>query len=159
MQIGGPFNNEIIHILNIIKGGFNMNESDGGRIFKLNLQLSMETLRAATPEIEALGLDPKEFFVLDGLEGQPYPAELARHLSMPKATITLHLKSFEDRGLMVRAIDSNDRRKHRLELTETGHDTILKAREILSRRYTEQLRRLSHCEQSQFLTLLEKICN
>lgn len=51
--------------------------SEAERIFRLNLQLSTETLMAAAPEIEALGLEPKAFFVLDGIDLQPFPASLA----------------------------------------------------------------------------------
>src|SRR5690349_10055681 len=116
---------------------------DGARIFRLNLRLSTETLAAAAPEIEAVGLEPKEFFVLDGLEERPYPAELARHLSMPKPTVTLYLKNLQGRGLIVRAIDRQDMRRHRLELTELGRETVTSARAILSARYGERLARLS----------------
>jgi DNA-binding MarR family transcriptional regulator len=135
-----------------------MNDEDVGRIFRLNLQLSTETLTAAAPEIEALGLEAKEFFVLDGLQDRPYPAELARHLSMPKPTVTLYLKNLEGKGLIARAIDSNDLRRHRLELTKTGRDTLTQARAILSRRYAERLARLNSREQAEFANLLEKLC-
>jgi DNA-binding MarR family transcriptional regulator len=132
---------------------------DGARIFRLNLRLSTETLAAAAPEIEAAGLEPKEFFVLDGLEERPYPAELARHLSMPKPTVTLYLKNLQGRGLIVRAIDRQDMRRHRLELTELGRETVTNARAILSARYGERLARLSAREQNEFAKLLEKLCS
>jgi MarR family transcriptional regulator, organic hydroperoxide resistance regulator len=132
---------------------------DGAQIFRLNLRLSTETLAAAAPEIEAVGLEPKEFFVLDGLEERPYPAELARHLSMPKPTVTLYLKNLQGRGLIVRAIDRQDMRRHRLELTELGRETVTNARAILSARYGERLARLSASEQNEFAKLLEKLCS
>ncbi|MEO9337140.1 MarR family transcriptional regulator [Mesorhizobium sp. SB112] len=134
-----------------------MTEADAARIFRLNLQLSTETLTAAVPEIEALGLEAKEFFVLDGLEERPYPAELARHLSIPKPTVTLYLKTLQGKGLMARAIDSNDLRRHRLELTEAGRETLTQARAILADRYGERLARLSRREQDEFAKLLEKL--
>jgi DNA-binding MarR family transcriptional regulator len=134
-----------------------MNEVDAARIFRLNLQLSTETLNAATPEIEALGLDAKEFFVLDGVEERPYPAELARHLSMPKPTITLYLKNLQRKGLIGRAIDPQDLRRHHLELTASGREVVTQARGILSGRYGKQLSRLSRSEQGEFAKLLEKL--
>jgi len=134
-----------------------MDEVDAARIFRLNLQLSTETLTAAAPEIEALGLEAKEFFVLDGLEERPYPAELARHLSMPKPTLTLYLKNLQGKGFMVRAIDSQDLRRHRLELTASGRTTVMRARASLARRYSERLARLSRLEQDEFAKLFEKL--
>lgn len=134
-----------------------MNEADAARIFRLNLQLSTETLTAAAPEIEALGLEAKEFFVLDGLEERPYPAELARHLSMPKPTVTLYLKNLQAKGLIVRGIDAQDLRRHRLELTALGLETLTQARASLASRYGERLARLSRREQDEFVRLLEKL--
>ncbi|UHD45806.1 MarR family transcriptional regulator [Aureimonas altamirensis] len=134
-----------------------MNEADAARIFRLNLQLSTETLTAAAPEIEALGLEAKEFFVLDGLEERPYPAELARHLSMPKPTVTLYLKNLQAKGLIGRAIDAQDLRRHRLELTALGLETLTQARASLARCYGERLARLSGRERGEFAKLLEKL--
>lgn len=128
-------------------------------IFRLNLRLSTETLTAAAAEIEALGLEPKLFFVLDGLEEHPYPAELARYLSMPKPTITAHLKNFEAEGLIARAIDPQDLRRHRLELTEAGRERLSNARGVLTRRYGERLARLDPEEQTVLANLLEKMCS
>lgn len=137
--------------------GLPLEEADAARIFRLNLQLSTETLTAAAPEIEALGLEPKEFFVLDGLEERFYPAELARHLSMPKPTVTLHLKNLEAKGLIARAIDAQDLRRHRLELTTSGLQTVVQARAVLAKHYGQRLARLSRREQTAFAKLLEKL--
>lgn len=136
-----------------------MEIADGARIFRLTLRLSTETLTAATAEIEALGLEPKLFFVLDGLEEHPYPAELARYLSMPKPTITAYLKNFEADGLIARTIDPQDLRRHRLELTQTGQERLSSARSILTRRYGERLARLDCEEQTALADLLEKMCS
>jgi DNA-binding MarR family transcriptional regulator len=132
---------------------------DGGHIFRLNLRLSTETLGAASPAIEALGLDAKEFFVLDALEDQAYPAELARHLSMAKPTMTLYLKSLQQKGLINRAIDPSDLRRHRLELTDQGRSILSRSRSVLADCYTERLSRLNSQEQNEFAKLLEKLCS
>src|SRR5258705_13897355 len=85
-------------------------------VWKLNLKLSKDLLIEAAAEIEALGIEPKEFFVLDAVTDQPYPAELSEHLSMPKPTTTLYLKNLEALGFLGRVIDRRDLRRHRLEL-------------------------------------------
>ena len=102
-----------------------MADVDGTRIFRLSLKLSTETLDEAAPEIEALGFEPKAFFVLDGIEERPYPAELARHLSMPKPTLTAYLKNLESRGYVRRSIDPRDLRRHYARLYGTRIDMVV----------------------------------
>jgi DNA-binding MarR family transcriptional regulator len=130
---------------------------EAARIWRLNLQLSTELLKEAASGIEALGLEPKEFFVLDAVEERPYPAELARGLSMPKPTMTLYLRSLQAKGFLARGIDAQDLRRHRLELTAAGRETLTRARAILTSCYGERLVRLSSHEQSEFARLLQKL--
>lgn len=134
-----------------------MSESDAARLFRLTLRLSTETLNGAAPEIEALGLEVKEFFVLDGVEERPYPAELSLHLSIPRPTMTLYLKNLQARGLIVREIDPQDLRRHRLELTEHGCQVLANARNHLFGRYRERLLRLDPREQAELAGLLRKL--
>ena len=135
-----------------------MADVDGTRIFRLSLKLSTETLDEAAPEIEALGFEPKAFFVLDGIEERPYPAELARHLSMPKPTLTAYLKNLESRGYVRRSIDPRDLRRHWLELTSEGAEILGRARGALIGRYEERLVQLTQKEQVTLAGLLEKLC-
>lgn len=134
-----------------------MSESDAARVFRLTLRLSTETLGGAASEIEALGMEVKAFFVLDGVEERPYPAELSRHLSIPRPTMTLYLKNLQAQGFIVRAIDPQDLRRHRLELTPLGRDVLARARDHLFGRYRDLLLRLSPGEQAEFARLLEKL--
>jgi DNA-binding MarR family transcriptional regulator len=134
-----------------------MTQLSADRIFRLNLQLSTETLTSAAPEIEALGLEAKEFFVLDGIEKLPYPAELSRHLSMTKPTVAMYLKSLQARGLIDRAIDEKDMRRHRIELTPTGRKAVDEARLVLARHYGKWLAKLEEHEQVEFSRILEKL--
>ena len=136
-----------------------MEMSDAARIWRMTFRFSTEALNAAAPDIEALHLEAKEFFVLDGIEERPYPAELARYLSMPKPSMSLYLKGLEAKGFIARAIDPQDLRRHRLELTASGRETVVKARAVLSDRYADRLARLSSSEQDDFARLLEKLTN
>jgi DNA-binding MarR family transcriptional regulator len=133
------------------------NDAVAARVWRLNLQLSTEVLNEAADRIAALGLDVKEYFVLDGVEERPYPAELARCLSIPRPSMTLHLKNLQAKGFLVRNIDPVDQRRHRLELTEAGRTAVTGARAILHGQYGQRLVRLSDAEQTQFAALLEKL--
>jgi DNA-binding MarR family transcriptional regulator len=126
-------------------------------VWKLTLKLSKDLLIEAAAQIEAVGIEAKEFFVLDAVTDQPYPAELAKHLSMPKPTVTLYLKNLEAHGFIGRVIDRSDLRRHRLELTPLGRKTVTQSRAILTACYAKRLNRLSESEQRDFATLLEKL--
>lgn len=131
--------------------------SVAARAWQLNFLFSTKTLSAAIPDLEALGLDGKEFFVLDGVPERPYPAELAMHLAMPKPSLTLHLKKLQSNGLITRIVDPNDLRRHQLALTNAGRKTLTQARAAIAKRYDEKLQCLSPAEQEQFMKLLEKL--
>jgi MarR family transcriptional regulator, organic hydroperoxide resistance regulator len=134
-----------------------MTDTGATQIFRLNLQWSAVTLAAATPAILALGLEPKEFFVLDAVEEHPYPAELAGHMSMPRPTIAAYLREFQKRGLVTRSIDEQDRRRHRLELTPDGKSIVEAARKCIVARYAETLDRLTTDEQRELAALFRKL--
>jgi DNA-binding MarR family transcriptional regulator len=134
-----------------------MKQADPGQIWKMTFRFSTEVLKEATPGLQGLELEAKEFFVLDGIQERPYPAELASYLSMPRPTMTVYLKSLNSKGFINRVIDPNDLRRHRLELTTSGQATVLEARSLLSRRYGERLTLLSHAERNEFARLLEKL--
>lgn len=134
-----------------------MSEAESERIFRLNLELSTKTLMEAAPEIEALGLEPKAFFVLDGIDAQPFPASLARHLSMPKPTITSYIKALETAGLVTRSLDPQDLRRHHIALTTHGRQVLTKARASLAKHYGDKLARLSKDDVTEFARLLEAL--
>lgn len=132
-------------------------DSDGTRIWGLNFRLSTVVLEEATPAIEALGIEAKEFFVLDGVEELGYPAMIAQRLSMSRPTIALHLRHLEDKALLTREMDQSDLRRHRLTLTEEGREVTRKARKVLSEAYDARLDRLDASEKEHFAMLLAKL--
>ena len=123
----------------------------------MNYRLLMGVVDAAAAGIAALRLEVKEFFVLDDVEECPYPAELAKRLFMPKATITGYLKSLEAKGLIRREIDPDDLRRHRLRTTACGRETVARGRRILSDQYGKRLARLHGHESDELQRLLEKL--
>ena len=130
---------------------------DGARIWGLNFRLSTDVLAEATSGIEALGIEAKEFFVLDGIEDLSYPGEIAKRLSMSRPTMTLHLRNLEKKGLVLREMDQGDLRRHRLALTLQGSEVARKARELVSGAYSHRLNRLDVSERERFGELLAKL--
>jgi DNA-binding MarR family transcriptional regulator len=72
-----------------------------------------------------LGLRPVQAFALALLGHEAsYPKELAHLLDAPPSVISVLLADLEGRGLLSRAVDPDDRRRVRLELTPEGHRTL-----------------------------------
>ena len=83
--------------------------------------------------------------------------ELAKRLGMHASRIVAILDTLEERGLVMRKAHAEDRRAHRLELTETGRDA-LHAIGLAERAHDEVMcAGLDETERAQLRTLLERI--
>ena len=134
-----------------------MPKIDAGKVWSLNYRLLMSVITSVAPDISALGLEPKELFVLAEVELHPHPAELAGLLSMPKPTITMYVKRLEAAGFLRREIDGADLRRHRLILTPEGRKTMARGLALLSKAFGARLARLNSGQQSELAALLEKL--
>ena len=134
-----------------------MAKIDAARIWSLNYRLLMSVITGVTEDVAKLGLESKELFVLAEIDEHPHPAELADSLSMPKATVTVYVKSLEAAGFVRRQIDPEDLRRHRLSITPAGRKVMTKGLALISDAFEERLARLSATEQAQFGSLLEKL--
>ncbi|MFB1483814.1 MarR family winged helix-turn-helix transcriptional regulator [Corallococcus sp. RDP092CA] len=134
-----------------------MSRIDPAKIWSLNYTLLMSVIAGVSPDIAALGLDTKELFVLAQVEEHPYPAELAATLSMPKPTITVYVKRLEAAGFLRRELDTEDLRRHRLQVTPAGRKVTARGLALLSAAFSERLGRLGAAEQAQLQHLLEKM--
>ncbi|MCX6471923.1 MAG: MarR family winged helix-turn-helix transcriptional regulator [Corynebacteriales bacterium] len=136
-----------------------MSASNAARIWSLNHQVLTRVMNECAPDIEAVGLEAKEFFVLGEIDDCRYPAELALRLALPKPSVTVYLRNLEAKGFVRREIDPGDLRRHRLVVTPSGIDTLEKALNILSARFDEWLVRLDTSEQVELQRLLAKLLN
>lgn len=93
---------------------------DAAQLWTLNHRLLTTVLDECSAELEELGLEPKEFFVLAEVAASPYPAQLATALVIPKASVTVYVRNLVAKGFMRREIDDADLRRHRLVLTDDG---------------------------------------
>jgi DNA-binding MarR family transcriptional regulator len=127
------------------------------QMWKLNHRLLTQVMNNCVPQLEELGLETKEFFVLDEVDACKYPAELAARLMLPKASVTLYLRSLVAKGFIRREIDAADLRRHRLITTEAGRATLSKALTALSAEFDRMLGRLRPEEQGELQRLLLKV--
>ncbi|NVJ05032.1 MarR family transcriptional regulator [Myxococcus sp. AM001] len=134
-----------------------MAKIDPARIWSLNHRLLMTVISSVAADIAALGLETKELFVLAEVDAHPYPAELAGVLCIPKPSVTLYVKRLEAAGFLRREIDTQDLRRHRLQLTPAGRKAMQQGTSLLSGAFGERLGRLSAAQQAELRGLLEKM--
>jgi len=134
-----------------------MTKVDVAKTWSLNYRLLMSVITSVAADVSALGIDPKELFLLAAVDEHPHPAELAMDLCMPKPTVTAMVKRLEADGFLNREIDPTDLRRHRLSLTATGRKATARGLAILSSAFGERLSRLDAAEQAELHALLEKM--
>lgn len=95
-------------------------------------------LRRLRPTAELIpdGITPSEMgaLIMIGhaqLTGQDIrPSFIAAHTHTSKGAVSQNLKSLEEKGLIVRVRSSEDARAVRILLTDSGHDTCMRAHEM-----------------------------
>jgi DNA-binding MarR family transcriptional regulator len=100
--------------------------SPAGTMFLLP-RLSKQVMRRSDPE--RLGLDLRLVMALSYLadhDDSPQQA-LVDALCMDAKNVVLLLNELEDRGLLIRRRDSEDRRRHRVNITDAGRQALLRA--------------------------------
>ena len=130
---------------------------DVAKIWSLNYRLLTSVITGVAPAVAALGLDPKELFLLSEVDDHPHPAALAAILIMPKPTVTLYVKRLEAAGFLNREIDAADLRRHRLTLTPEGRKAMTRGLALMSEAFGRRLSRLTASQQTELKTLLEKL--
>lgn len=90
---------------------------------ELTLPLMWTLRQAAVRALEPLGMRPLTALLLALIVEAPrYPKELSEHLDTVPPVISSLLAELEERGLVERVPDPNDRRRVRLRATQEGLD-------------------------------------
>ena len=107
------------------------------------------------------GLKPGQFQVLAELRGRdPLPmsaSDLARAIVLTSGGMTPILDQLEDRGLILRQMDGEDRRARRITITEKGRSTINRALDQQVARHRALNAALSLEERETLSALLRKL--
>ncbi len=126
-------------------------------LWTLNFELTMGVMAEVEPEVRALGIEMKEFFLLGKLDDHPHPADLARALLTPKPSITFMVKRMEAAGFVARETEADDLRRFRLTLTRAGRKAMEAARTILDEAFGRRLARLSASERAELGRILVRL--
>jgi DNA-binding MarR family transcriptional regulator len=105
------------------------------------------------------GLTPSQIIVLQivAREGEPGAGAIADAARLSQATVTALLDKLEERNLLIRRRDPNDRRRVSVELTAQGRSTLTDAPDVLQDRFAARFSRLADWEQSSIIAALERV--
>jgi DNA-binding MarR family transcriptional regulator len=106
-----------------------------------------------------LQLEPREFALLRAVgacEGQSQQA-IGERLGIPASRMVAFIDALQQRGLLERRQNQEDRRARALHLTENGRHLVDRALALAAAQERELCRGLSACEREQLLDLLQRI--
>ena len=85
-------------------------------------------------------------------------ADIVSLRGIAKSHVSLSVASLEDRGLLLRSFDENDRRTAHLTLTDRGRAIAEQARQLQGRFFAELYRGVSREEFALWGKITEKVC-
>src|ERR1017187_9020628 len=119
-------------------------------------RLAKQVMRRSSPEL--LGMDLRLLMALSYLgdhDGAPQQ-ELVDALCMDAKNVVLLLNDLDDLSLLERRRDPEDRRRHRVHITDAGRQALQRAARVQESIEDEVLRGLDHEERATLWTLLTK---
>ena len=119
-------------------------------------RLAKQVMRRSDPEL--LGMDLRLLMALSYLadhDGAPQQ-ELVDALCMDAKNVVLLLNELEDCGHLVRRRDPEDRRRHRVQITEAGREALGRARKHMDDIENQVLEALDPGEREALVTLLAR---
>ena len=115
------------------------------------------TLDLSEPNNSKLELDAKRLFILCMVDANPFPADLARALSMPKPSMTFLIKKLEESGYLRRQGEKGDLRRYRLTITPAGIKARDKGAEAVNGIFGACLNSLSAADQATFSRIVDQL--
>ena len=107
------------------------------------------------------GLTSPQLLILLEIDKAPAinSSQVAKNVNLSTATVTSILDRLENKDLISRIRDSQDKRKVSLYLTENGKTILLKAPQALQENFINSFSNLAEWEQSQLLSSTERLAD
>jgi DNA-binding MarR family transcriptional regulator len=133
-----------------------MSDSEAPRLAVLLAKLSKTVYRKSEEALSGLSL--KDYIALAKLDDRGVPQQrLAESLGMDENNLVLLLNGLEDAGLIARRRDSDDRRRHIVEITAKGKKVRERAEHAMATVEEELLHALSPSERATLRQLVRRI--
>jgi DNA-binding MarR family transcriptional regulator len=122
-------------------------------------QVGTHSSRLWGERLRPLGVDARQVLLLRHVASEQGRSQqaLGRALHVPASRIVALVDELEERGLVERRRDQNDRRVHALFLTRRGKGVLNKVREISREHETQLCAGLGADERDQLIDLLGKV--
>src|SRR6267378_4176262 len=127
------------------------------RVLRPQKRFNRATLDLSEPNNSKLELDAKRLFILCMVDANPFPADLARALSMPKPSMTFLIKKLEESGYLRRQGEKGDLRRYRLTITPAGIKARDKGAEAVNGIFGACLNSLSAADQATFSRIVDQL--
>ncbi|MFT5758637.1 MAG: DNA-binding MarR family transcriptional regulator [Alteromonadaceae bacterium] len=134
------------------------------------MEKHQELLIALRKVIRAIGLHSKHLSKTSGLTSPQLlimleidkhsgvnSSQVAKNVNLSAATVTNILDRLENKSLVLRQRDTQDKRKVGLYLTESGQALLSNAPQPLQEHFIENFSNLARWEQSQLLSSIERL--
>jgi DNA-binding MarR family transcriptional regulator len=122
-------------------------------------QLGFVTSRGFMEALEPLGLHPREWALMRFVaasEGQSQQA-IAERIGLPPSRMVAFVDGLEEKGLVERRPDPDDRRVRAIHLTAKGRRTLERAFKVAIEVETKLCEPLSEKERDRLIELLQKL--
>jgi len=121
------------------------------------LRLAVTRLHRRLRQHATVGLTPSQASALAGVDllGSPTLGALATRESVQPPTMTKVVGALEERGLVARVQDPDDRRSVRLTLTPTGAETLRQSRSMRTAFLADRLHRLDPADRAGLAALTD----
>lgn len=120
----------------------------------------IRTVNIQAKELEqAYGVTGAQLVIMQEIQNTAFitTGKIAENLDISQSTATLILDKLENKGLVERTRDLQDKRKWLLTLTATGEKLLKLAPTPLHNEFIHRFERLPHWQQTQILSVLQQV--
>ena len=134
-------------------------EISGTHLFLVQMKTHRALTRHAKNSFAAMDLGFTDFTILEALlhKGPQLVNDIGRRIHLTSGAITTAVDRLEERGLITRVVDTQDRRARLVALTSEGRTLIEEAFGAHERRMNATAQALTRGQRAQLYTLLKKL--
>ena len=90
-------------------------------------------------------------------EGKVIPSEISNEMGITSARVAAALNGLESKGLIIRRIDGEDRRRILIELTDAGRVQVQEETQQMIKRTADMLQSLGEEDAQHFIRIMKKL--